>query len=181
MNSATAPTRYDSWTLALHWLSAAIVAAVWLLGQTIDRFARGDPRTAARSVHILLGVVLAIVLLARVWHRYHVGVHLPPAGLGWPDRLAAWTHTLLYALLIGTVIVGLANAWVRGDTLIGLFTIPAFDPGNKALRSTVQEIHSYFANTLLIVALLHAAAGLLHHYVLKDDVLRRMLPLRVRR
>ncbi|HEX5127139.1 MAG TPA: cytochrome b/b6 domain-containing protein, partial [Rhodocyclaceae bacterium] len=57
-----------------------------------------------------------------------------------------------------------------------LLKIPAFDPGNKALRSMVGDLHALFANAVIIVAALHAAAGLFHHYVWKDNVLRRMLP-----
>ncbi|MDP9125062.1 MAG: cytochrome b/b6 domain-containing protein [Pseudomonadota bacterium] len=168
--------RYDRRTLALHWLTAALVVALWLLGQTIDWFARGDPRAIARSAHIALGVVLALVLARRIWWRFGGGVHLPPTGAGVADRLATATHTLLYLLLVGTVLLGVANAWVRGDTLFLLWKIPAFDAGNTALRKSVEELHSWAANLLLIVAGLHAAAALLHHFVLKDGVLRRMLP-----
>ena len=80
--------------------------------------------------------------------------------------------------MIVTVLLGLANAWIRGDTLFMLLKIPAFDPGNTALRKFVEDLHSWAANILLIVAGLHAAAALLHHFVFKDDVLRRMLPRR---
>ncbi len=77
--------------------------------------------------------------------------------------------------------LGMANAWVRCDTLFHLFTPPEFDPGNRSLRKTVEHWHGLAANILLYAALFHAAAGLLHHYLSKDDVLRRMLPLRPRR
>ena len=79
-------------------------------------------------------------------------------------------------LLIATVALGLANVWVRGDTLFGLVTVPAFDPGNRALRETVEDWHGLAANILLVVAALHSAAAVAHHFILKDDVLRRMLP-----
>ena len=85
---------------------------------------------------------------------------------------------MLYLLLVATVLLGIANAWIRGDTLFMLVKIPAFDPGNTALKGFVEDLHSWAANTLLIVAGLHAAAALLHHFALKDDILRRMLPRR---
>jgi cytochrome b561 len=178
---AAAPLRYDSRSILLHWLTAALVATLWSLGQTIDWFPKGDLQIAARSLHIVLGVALALVLVCRLLWRLGDGTQLPPAGAGWLDKVAALTHKLLYVLLVATVTLGLANAWVRGDTLFGLLTIPAFDPGNKGLRTTIQDWHGLAANVLLFVALGHAAAGLLHHFVLKDDVLRRMLPLRPQR
>lgn len=182
MNIDTSPSlHYDRRSIVLHWLTAALVVALWLLGQTIDWFPKGDPRVVARSVHIVLGVSLAVVLIGRIGWRWRSGTHLPPAGLGWLDTVATLTHKALYLLLIVTVLLGITNAWTRGDTIFNLFTIPAFDPGNKGLRKTVENWHGLAANTLLIVAGLHAAAALLHHFVLKDDVLRRMLPLRARR
>jgi cytochrome b561 len=175
------PLRYDRRTIALHWLTAVLVVALWIVGQTIDAFPKGTPRVLARSVHITTGVLLALVLTHRIWWRLSGGTRLPPAGTGRLDAIASLTHRLLYVLLVATVVLGIANAWVRGDNLFTLFTIPAFDPGNRALREQVEELHELAANTVLAVALLHAAAGLLHHYAWRDDVLRRMLPGRRKR
>lgn len=166
--------RYDGRTIALHWATAALVAALWTLGETIDWFPKGSLRVGARGVHIVLGATLAAVLLARVQWRLTGGLRLPPASHGLPQRLASAVHVLLYVLLAAVVLLGLANAWVRGDTLFGWFTIPAFDPGNKPLRETVEELHGLAANTLLVVAGGHALAALVHHVGLKDGVLARM-------
>ena len=179
MTPTSSPTpRYDRRQIALHWLTAVLVVGLWLLGQTIDWFPKGSPRAIARSSHIALGVALAFVLIRRIWWRLSGGEHLAAAGDGALDRIATLAHKALYLLLVGTVLLGIANVWVRGDTLFLLLKIPAFDPGNRALREFVEELHSWSANILLIVAGLHAAAALLHHFVFKDDVLRRMLPRR---
>jgi cytochrome b561 len=171
------PSEYDRRTIVLHWLTAGLVVALWCLGQTIDWFPKGSPRGLARSTHIVLGVILAMVLVRRLWWRFGgAGLHLSPAGVGWLDKVATLTHWLLYGLLIATVALGVANAWVRGDTIFNLFKIPAFAPSNAGLRETVEDWHGWAANSLLIVSLCHAAAGLLHHFVWKDDVLRRMWP-----
>ncbi len=176
--SVPRPTHHDRRTIALHWLTAGLVIGLWLLGQTIDWFPKGAPRSIARSTHIALGVALAFVLVRRIWWRLTDAVRLPPAGSSMLDTIATGTHKLLYLLLVGTVLLGIANAWIRGDTLFMVLKIPALDPGNTALRQLVEDWHSWAANILLIVAGLHAAAALLHHFVFKDDVLRRMLPQR---
>ncbi|MEP7099146.1 MAG: cytochrome b/b6 domain-containing protein [Burkholderiales bacterium] len=175
---ASAPLRYDRRTLALHWLTAALVIGLWCVGQTIDFFPKGAPRTTVRSLHITFGALLGLVLAYRIWWRASGGLHLPPAGAGALDTLASLAHKLLYLLLIATVLLGIANTWVRGDTLFSVLRIPAFDPGNADLREQVEGWHGLSANILLCVAGLHAAAALLHHFVFKDDVLRRMLPRR---
>jgi cytochrome b561 len=169
--------RYDRRTIVLHWLTAALVISLWILGQAIDWFPKGSLRVFARSTHISLGVALAFVLVARIgWRFDRRAVHLPPAGLGWLDKVATVTHWLLYGLLAVTVALGIANTWVRGDTIFDLFKIPAFDTSNKGLREAVEELHALAANALVIVAFFHAAAALVHHHVWKDDVLRRMRP-----
>jgi hypothetical protein len=75
-----------------------------------------------------------------------------------------------------SIALGVANAMVRGDNIFYLYKLPAVAGSNKALRATVEDYHAYAANFLLILAGLHAAAGLVHQYILKVDVLGRMLP-----
>lgn len=166
--------RYDVASIRLHWLTAAVVLLLWCLGQTIDWFAQGVPRMAARSTHISLGAALGLVLCYRIWWRSWAGRRLPPAGRGTIQQLSTLVHYLLYLLLIAVVVLGVANVWARGDNIFNLFAIPAFDPGNKALRRQIENLHGLGANILLFVAGAHAAAALIHHFFLKDAVLRRM-------
>jgi len=168
--------RYDTPSIVLHWITAALVVALWCLGQTIDWFPKGSARTAARSIHICLGATLALILCYRIWWRIARGRRLPVAGTGTLFRLSRFVHFALYVVLVAAVLFGIGNAWVRGDNLFDLFTIPAFDPANKALRRQVGDLHALFANTLLGLAAFHAAAGLVHHWIRKDGVLRRMWP-----
>jgi len=166
--------QYDPRSIRLHWITAALVVALWCLGETIDWFPKGAARIFARSTHICLGALLGLVLCYRVWWRSRYGLRLPPQGATWMRATTALVHFSLYALLIAVVALGVANAWVRGDNLFNLFSIPAFDPDNKLLRSRVEDLHSLGANILLILVGLHAAAGLLHDWILKDGTLLRM-------
>jgi cytochrome b561 len=58
----------------------------------------------------------------------------------------------------------------------GLFTLPDLVPKNKGLYEVLVDTHAYLAWTLGVVAIIHLLAALKHHFVLKDDVFRRMLP-----
>ena len=165
---------YDRRTVVLHWLTALLVVSLWSVGQTIDWFPKGLPRTSARSTHILFGTLLSLVVVYRIWWRASRGRRLPKADRGALRTLATVTHGALYVLLVSTVLLGLTNAWVRGDSIFGLWTIPAFDPSNRGLRGAVEELHGLSANVLLGVAAFHAAAALVHHYVWKDGLVRRM-------
>ena len=167
---------YDSTTILLHWLSAALVISLWITGQSIGFFPRGAPRLTVRSLHIVVGAALAIVIFLRLIWRQTCGIRLPITDTGMLGRAATAMHHLLYALLIAIVVIGLGCVWIRGDTVFNLFTVPAFDPGNKALRHNAVELHAWVANLLLTLAGIHAIAAAWHHRVLKDGVLQHMLP-----
>lgn len=173
--------RYDNLSILLHWMTAALIILLWVIAQVIDDFARGTPRMMVRSVHIALGVTLAVVIVARLAWRASPRRRAPLAQAGLLGNAARIMHYGLYVLVIATIALGIANVWTRGDSIFGLFTVPKLSPGNAGLKETVEEVHEWFGNALLIVAALHAAAGVFHRFVLKDEVLQRMLPLRVRR
>lgn len=170
------PARYDGLSILLHWITATLVVALWVLGQTIDWFPKGAPKIDARSTHFLLGVTLGVVLLARIAWRASAGRSLPLADQGWLGVMAKTVHYGLYLLVAATVVLGIFNAWQRGDVVFNVFTIPKLIPGDLGLKHTLEELHGDFADVVLIVAGLHAAAALVHHYLLRDSVLRRMLP-----
>lgn len=167
--------RYDTTTIVFHWLTVALVVLLWTSAQTIDFFPRGDGRVPMRSMHILMGVLLICVVAARLAWRASGGRRRPSP----PDLLdlgAHLVHYLLYVMLVAAVLLGLANVWVRGDVFFFLFQVPAYDPGNTALRHLVEDLHAYATNGIVLVAGVHAVAALFHHYVLHDSILRRMLP-----
>jgi cytochrome b561 len=165
--------RYDGLTIALHWITVLLVALLWTGGQTIDALGRG-PAPTLRSVHISLGITLALVLSARIAWRLAGGVRL--SGEGEVLRhIARAMHFVLYMLTVTTLSFGVTTAWLRGDSVFGLLAFPG--GADRALAHTVRDWHALAANTILVLASLHAGAALLHHYVLRDGVLRRMLPL----
>ncbi len=167
---------YDSKTRFLHWISALLILTLWFAGEFLDWVPRGTPRISVRSSHIVAGVVLGVLLVIRVLWRRAGGVQLPLVGNELVAKASGVTHSVLYALMTAMVISGVALVWIRGDNLFNLFTVPAFDPGNKALRHDAKEIHGWIANILLALAVMHAAVAVWHQRVLKDGLLRRMWP-----
>lgn len=175
MSEAEAIDRYDSTTIRLHWMSALLVVLLWASAQIIDYFPKGTPRITMRSIHIAMGITLALTVAYRLWWRRHRGRHLSPAGSGLLQFLSQTIHTGLYTLLVVELVLGFSNVWIRGDNIFTLFTIPAFDPGNAALRDLVEDLHGLVANIILSVAGIHAAAALAHHFVWRDGLMLRML------
>lgn len=181
--SATAQTsnlaHYDRFTITLHWLTAFLVVALFALALGWDLFEHGSPiRKGMQSLHISLGIVLAAVILARLTWRFTGGRRLPPASSGWIQHAATGMHVSLYVLLVAQVLLGLLLRWAQAESFLffGLGPIQFSGTEHRDLAHTLEELHDTVAWVIISLAGLHAAAALLHHYVLRDGVLRRMLP-----
>jgi cytochrome b561 len=176
VKSGSFDVAYDRRTIQLHWATAVLVGLLWSIAQIIDYFPSGAPRIAARSVHIVLGVLLGVILVMRVVWRSRSGQRLSLANDGVSGHLARIVHWALYVGLASVVLLGMSNALVRGDSIFSLFRIPKIYPNMPQLKPRVEKLHQTAANALVILATLHALAGLAHHYIFRDGVMRRMLP-----
>lgn len=165
---------YDRQTVVLHWATAVLVVLQWTGAQLIDRFPKGPLRVDARSMHITLGCLLALVIVARITWRSTRGRRLPPTDRGLRRILAGMVHTGLYVLLVSTVSLGLLNVWVRGDSLFNLASVPKLIVAGVNMRGVVGNAHALAANLILALAGVHAAAALWHQYVRRDRLMKRM-------
>lgn len=165
---------YDAITIRLHWITAALVVLLWTIGRVTPFLPRGPLRIDVWSVHMLLGLTLAIVLIARIGWRLTRGRRLPPAERGIRHLLATATHGLLYLLLVAVVALGITNAFAHGFPLFNLWHFPKF--GDADFGRAINGWHNLAANVIAAVALFHATAALFHHHVVRDGVLRRMWP-----
>jgi len=182
MSLRNSPERYGAVSQALHWLTAILVVAAWLLGTFDDVLPKGPARDAGLFAHIAFGLAILALLAVRLPWRLADPPPNPepgPAAAGiWAQRLAHLTHWALYALLVGVVGAGIVLQFARGRPLplFGLAEIASPWTADRAFARSVKEVHEVFANALLALAILHAAAALFHHWILRDRTLVRMLP-----
>jgi cytochrome b561 len=96
----------------------------------------------------------------------------------WVDRASRLAHYSLYALLVAVPVVGIAVQFARGEPLplFGFTEMMSPWTANRAFARSLKEVHEILANALVILAALHAVAALIHHWVLHDRTLARMLP-----
>jgi cytochrome b561 len=169
------PDVYDRTTITLHWLTAGLVLSLWLVGTFLeDVVPKGALRSGIWSAHFVLGFVFLGVIVALLAWRNTRGRQLAVEDPGPWHVLAKATHAALYLLLFVIAGLGIANAFVRGVTLIGPIALPQF--GDPEWRKPLTHWHGLAANILMAVAAFHAAAALVHHYLWHDAVLRRILP-----
>ncbi|CAB3745921.1 cytochrome B [Burkholderia puraquae] len=170
-------TRYSSPAIFFHWAVFLLVALAYLAIEI--RGPKGsDSRVFWMNVHLAAGTLVLVLSVLRVLWR--VVSRVPEAIaqavlLRWLSKLA---HVALYVFIIaqpllGIMMINLGGKPVSLDWLGVSFTL--FGP-DKALRPTIKEAHELIGNAFYFVIGLHALAALYHHFIRRDDVLRRMAP-----
>jgi cytochrome b561 len=169
------------WGLAarvLHWLGALMIAVLLGHGWWMTRFST-PPRLPQYAAHADIGYVFLFLVLGRlVWRMLNPTPELPAGSERWERVLAPLTHWLLYILMLAVSGVGwgLAGTFRTPLTgaLFGLVHVPqiVFDP---ELHETLEDAHKSLAYLLLAVVVLHVVAALRHHFIKRNDVLRRMI------
>jgi cytochrome b561 len=172
-------TNYDNVAISLHWATAVLVLFQFASAETWDWVAK-PTRETMQGLHISFGVLLTVVIVARIIWRLMPGHQRPSIVSGRVEIASKAVHYLLYALLVAQAGLGFAFRWAQGHpvSFFGLFAIPGpFGVMEKATRHTLHDLHEKVGWAIVIIALGHALAALYHHYGLHDRVLGRMLPL----
>lgn len=175
----TETNRYDRLSIILHWTIG--IGILLLAGMELIRgeFPRGHfLREGLKAVHQPLGIVLFALILVRVGWRF-AGATVPRAsGKSLMDLAGHIAHIALYALMVLLPILGMI--YVFGNDRVvdfGLFKLSLpLKASLGGIAKPAREVHEALGVTILVVAGLHAAAALFHHHVLRDGVLRRMMP-----
>lgn len=169
--------RYDAVTQGLHWLIAALVLAAYGLGLGREAVPKGEMRALVLSLHMTLGLAIVALMTVRIaWRLAAPDVAPVPMSPGM-QRISRLAHAALYGLLLAVPLVGLAAAWLKGRS-VGFAGWPVPNPlgVDVATAKMLEEAHEVLANGMMLLAGLHAGAAIVHHRLIKDDTLRRMLP-----
>ena len=172
--------RYGAVPKALHWTVAALVILAWTLGTIGEELPRGVMRAANEFIHVSAGLaILALLIIRFGWRLADPPPPLERTALGrFGDYAARSGHWLLYGLLAAAVASGIVAQFAEGEALpvFGVFEIASPWTKDHEFAEAAEEAHELLANALVIVAGLHTAAALLHHWFLRDRTLVRMLP-----
>jgi cytochrome b561 len=170
-------TRYDNFAIALHWVTVLLVLVQLGLAEFWD-FAARPTKHLMIVAHMSFGIVLTVVLVVRIAWRLVPGHQVRAAVSGWVELASKAMHYLLYGLLAAQAALGFVLRWSGGEamSLFGLPIPPPFAPWSKPAHQLMGAAHNWVGWTIIILAAGHAAPALFHHFVLRDDVLWRILP-----
>lgn len=173
--------RYSNVTVAIHWVTVALVLFQIWLGFSFESMAPGPERGATFTWHKTIGALILLVTIARL--TYRLGNPPPPFPPDLPkwERLAAvWNHRLFYLLLIGLPIGGLVavSGKAKGPTteLLGGIPLPLIPGVSEQMGEAAGTAHAILAFVLIAAIVIHAAAALKHQFLDRGPASGRMPP-----
>lgn len=170
-------TRFSPSIVVLHWLTLFLLAGVYACIELRVQFPRGsDSRELMKYWHFILGLLVFGVTLLRLVAKTMGGTPVitppPPA---WQSGLARLVTVSLYALMLALPVLGYLtlNAADKPVHVFGI-QLPMLIAANREISSRLKDLHESIATAGYFLIGLHALAAIYHHYVRRDDTLRRM-------
>ncbi|MBI1171731.1 cytochrome b [bacterium] len=153
---------YSGLQIGLHWAAAVLIAANYVIsdgmGEALDARLSGQPVLGLTPVwHVWAGTALLAVVAVRLIVRLMSGNRETTGPKTLAERAADVGHWVLYGLMLAVPALG-AITWF-------------------GMTDSTGDLHVLVMNAMMLVILGHAAMAIFHHFVLKDGLLRRMIPL----
>lgn len=163
--------------IVMHWISAIAVIGLFALGWwMVELNYYSEWYRTAPHWHKSVGLLLAAFILLRLGWKF---VNIAPKAIvnPWEKRLAGLAHAALYGLLLSIFCSGylISTADGRGIEIFDWWTVPGFGELLENQEDVAGLVHEYLAYGLIVLVVLHALAALKHHFIDKDNTLRRML------
>ena len=173
----TASDRYGRFSIVIHWSTLAILVAVYACIELREMYPRGSEiREALKIWHYMLGLTVFFLVWVRITARsFGKTPPIVPESPKWQLIIANAVEIALYALMIVLPLLGWVMLSAEGKAIpfFGL-QLPALVGANDALAERTKEVHETLATIGYFLIGLHVLAALFHHYVQRDNTLRRM-------
>jgi cytochrome b561 len=174
--------RYGAIAILFHWSMALLViglAALGLYMVTLPDIGFNTKKVTLVLYHKEFGLLVLVLLITRLaWRETHTLPRLVEHLPDWQKIAARFVHLSFYALLLALPTTGCLMSSAAGIpvSFFGLFMLPDFVHRDSDQLQRYMAIHQWLGYVLILFILVHAGAALRHHFVFKDDTLRRMLP-----
>ncbi|PSW58483.1 cytochrome b [Photobacterium leiognathi] len=165
--------------ITLHWLVAITVLGLFALGWwMVDLTYYHAWYKTAPFIHKSIGLMLFLAMILRLLIRVSTTQPLTvSAHAKWELWLASKIHFVLYLIVFVVMLSGylISTAGGRGISVFGLFEVPVLVAPFTNQADIAGKIHWYVAWALMAFVGLHILGALKHHYLDKDETLKRML------
>jgi cytochrome b561 len=169
---------WGSLSKAFHWLIVLLIINQWWIGERADDL-QGLAKLEALGLHKSFGMTIFMLAVLRLlWRLVNPTPELATETKPWERVLARISHFLLYALIFAMPLTGwmMSSAKNYPVSWFKLFQFPDLVAPAEQTFQQMRDLHHLLFKVLVGVALLHVAGALKHHFIDRNDVLKRMLP-----
>lgn len=173
------PIRYTRIAQSVHWLMAILILGCFAVGLVMTDWPFSPRKLQVYSWHKWAGVTVFVLLWVRLaWRVTHRPPPAPTSMSALQVRAANGVHHLLYVLMLAVPLTGWLMSSAKGFPTVWFGVVPLPDLLGKSDSAAewLENAHALLAWAIVLLAAGHAAAALKHHFIDRDDVLRRMLP-----
>jgi len=165
--------QYSKRTTIIHWLIFTLFLAALGLGVWLDESKNTAQKLSMYPLHFVIGDLVFFLVLARIYFRKKDGEPAPANANPLLNKIAAATHVLLNIALIAVAISGFVTVATSG-------LIDAFKAGDPNMipdfhKVNAKEFHELFLGVTMLLVAFHIAAALYHQFIVKDNLLRRIM------
>lgn len=173
----------DSWgwpAIGLHWIVAVLILGTFGLGLWMGEVPARADRPYYFAIHASLGITLLLILVVRIiWALLNPAPAAVAGTSPLQHAIGRFTHLTLYVLTLATVLVGWLLAGVKTTPIVpmafGVLPMPSPLLLSHSAEDFLEEAHELAAYALMAFVALHVLAALWHHFILRDETLRRMV------
>lgn len=171
-------TQYGIVAKSIHWFMALLIIGMLILGLYMADLPISEEKLQLYGIHKEFGLLILMLVIFRItWRIGNIVPLLPSTIPTWQKFAAHAVHWMLYGFMFALPITGWLMTSAAGlpPSFFGLFTLPSILSPNPVWLKLLENIHSWLAYGLIATFGAHVGAALKHHFINKDDVLRRML------
>jgi len=176
--------RYGGIAIVLHWAMALLLIVLVVIGLYMTRLP--DVGFNQTKVWLIIGhkeLGMLALGLASVRFAWRFGNELPAlvgAMPQWQQVAARFVHLCFYALMFALPVSGWLMSSAAGFPVpfFGLFQFPDLIGYNEHHYEVLLALHKALGYAIIPFIVVHAGAAVRHHFISRDDTLRKMLPAR---
>jgi cytochrome b561 len=169
--------RFGIVAILIHWIIAVLMIALLVLGLYMVSLPFSLEKLKLYGWHKEYGfLVLFLASFRLIWRLSNP---VPELALPWLEKVAARSmHLVFYGFMFAMPITGwlITSAAGLPASFFGLFTLPNLVTPDEHQMILFEWMHQWLGYALIAAISLHCAAALKHHFINKDDILRRMFP-----
>jgi cytochrome b561 len=175
--------RYARLSMTLHWLMLALFVGVYGCIEIKGLLPRGHAlKGLFLGAHALFGMAIFLLVWLRLLGRLMPRPPIMPRPPAWQTGASHLMHLALYGLMIVTPLLAWLMLNAAGKPIPYFeFSLPTLVAADPDLARQFKHWHEWLGSAGYWLIGLHAAAGLFHHYWVRDNTLVRMLPKRYER